>query len=128
MIGDGTRRDFLKTTGFVAGGAALSVPLLQGIAAHADVAPLSPAPWDQVPVILSRIVPPTFPDRTFDIRDYCAVGNNAADCTTAFRQAIAACNAAGGGRVLVTGGQYRTGKIHLLSNVNLHVAAGAVIR
>jgi hypothetical protein len=128
MIGDGTRRDFLKTTGFVAGGAALSGPLLHGVAAHADVTPFSPAPWDQVPVILSRIVPPTFPDRTFDIRDYGAVGNNSTDCTTAFRQAIVACNHAGGGRVLVTGGQYRTGKIHLLSNVNLHVAAGAVIR
>jgi hypothetical protein len=130
MIGDGTRRDFLKTSGVVAGGAALS-GAFAGQQAHAEPttpAPLSPDPWDQVPIILGRIVPPTFPDRTFDIRDYGAVGNNSTDCSAAFRQAIAACNAAGGGRVLVTGGQYRTGKIHLLSNVNLHVAAGAAIR
>ena len=127
MIGDGSRRDFLKATGFIAGGAALA-GALPGALIYPEPAGAAPAPWEQVPIILSRIVPPTFPDRTFDIRDYGAVGNNSTDCSTAFRQAITACNAAGGGRVLVTGGQYRTGKIHLLSNVNLHVAAGAVIR
>ncbi|MFI9556536.1 glycosyl hydrolase family 28 protein [Nonomuraea endophytica] len=79
------------------------------------------SPWDEVPEILARIVPPTFPDRTFPITDYGAVGDNSTDCTAAFRNAIAACNAAGGGRVLVPAGTFRTGKIHLLSNVNLHV-------
>ena len=43
------------------------------------------------------------------------------------RSAIGACNAAGGGRVVVPAGRYLTGAIHLRSNVNLHVRAGATI-
>jgi polygalacturonase len=87
------------------------------------------SPWDQVPAILARIVPPAFPDRTFPIVDYGARPDNSTDCTPAFRAAIAACNAAGGGTVLVPGtGRFRTGKIHLLSNVRLHVEAGGTIR
>ncbi len=96
-------------------------------AAATDVSVVA-SPWDQVPAILARIVAPTFPAQVFDIRDYGAVGNDSTDCTTAFRNAIQACNTAGGGRVLVTNGTYRTGKIHLLSNVELHVASGATIR
>ncbi|MFI7114564.1 glycosyl hydrolase family 28 protein [Nonomuraea sp. NPDC050227] len=87
------------------------------------------SPWDRVPEILARIVPPAFPDRTFSITDHGAVGDNTTDCTSAFRQAIAACNAAGGGTVLVPGtGRFRTGRIHLLSNVRLHVESSATIR
>jgi polygalacturonase len=118
-----SRREFLHRSGALAGGVIVGGTLLGNGAAQA-----APAPWDQVPVILGRINPPTFPDRTFDIRDYGAVGDNTTDCTPAFRNAIAACNAAGGGRVLVPSGRFRTGKIHLLSNVNLHVAAGGTIR
>lgn len=100
-----------------------------GAAVPAAPAAASPAPWDQVTEILARISPPTFPPAVFNIRDYGAVGDNTADCTNAFKNAIAACNAAGGGRVLVpANGIYRTGKIHLLSNVNLHVESGATIR
>ncbi|HLT91801.1 MAG TPA: glycoside hydrolase family 28 protein [Woeseiaceae bacterium] len=77
--------------------------------------------------IRDYVVVPTFPDRTFDIRDYGAAGDGAMDCTDAFRQAVAACAEAGGGRVLVSEGTYRTGPIHLRSNVNLHVAAGATV-
>jgi polygalacturonase len=122
-----SRRDFLRTAG--AAGAAATAGSLGGVLLGGQPAAASPAPWDMVPAILARIVPPTFPDRTFDIRDYGAVGNNTADCTGAFRDAIAACNRAGGGRVLVpASGTYRTGKIHLLSNVDLHVEAGATIR
>ncbi|AQZ63481.1 Polygalacturonase [[Actinomadura] parvosata subsp. kistnae] len=79
------------------------------------------SPWDQVPRILARIVPPAFPDRTFPITAYGAKGDGSTDCTAAFRDAIAACAAAGGGRVVVPSGTFRTGAIHLLSNVNLQV-------
>ncbi|NUT33294.1 MAG: carbohydrate-binding protein [Hamadaea sp.] len=121
-----TRRDILRTTALAAAG---GVVLGSGIPLGADPAAASPAPWDQVPAILARIVPPTFPSATFDIRDHGAVGDNTTDCTPAFRAAIQACSAAGGGRVLVpASGTYRTGKIHLLSNVNLHVESGATIR
>ncbi|MFI6318018.1 glycosyl hydrolase family 28 protein [Nonomuraea sp. NPDC050556] len=93
-------------------------------AALAAVMPMvsfSSSPWDELPAILARIVPPTFPDQAFSITDYGAVGDNSTDCTAAFKNAIAACNAAGGGRVVVPPGTFRTGKIHLLSNVNLQV-------
>ena len=88
----------------------------------------SSAPWDEVPKILSRIKPPTFPDREFDIIDFGADGDNRTDCTEAFRKAIAACHEAGGGRVLVPPGQFLTGAIRLLSNVNLHLQQGSTIR
>ena len=117
------RRDFLRTV--VAGGASLL--LLREFAA----APFCPAfeadPWAQVPQILSRIEPPLFPKRDFALTRFGAVGNGKVDCTDAFRKAIAACNKAGGGRVIVPAGEFRTGAIHLKSNVNLHVTSGATI-
>jgi polygalacturonase len=87
----------------------------------------SPGDWARVPDILARIVPPVFPARDFVITNYGAVGDGATDCTSAFAGAIVACNAAGGGRVVVPGGTFLTGAIHLLSNVNLYVAAGGKI-
>ena len=83
--------------------------------------------WDMVPDILARIKPPSFPDRTFGLQMYGAVGDGRTDNTEAFRKAIAACNAAGGGRVVVPPGRWLTGPIHLLSNVNLHVLRNATV-
>lgn len=81
-----------------------------------------------LPEILARIKPPVFPDRNFEVTHYGASGDGSRDCTQAFRDAIAACSAAGGGRVVVpAGGRFLTGAIHLLSNVNLHVESGATI-
>src|ERR1043165_3352088 len=84
--------------------------------------------WAQVPGILARIVPPTFPTNDFLITDYGAVGDGATDCTAAISNAIGACNTAGGGRVVVLPGSYLTGAIHLLSNVNLFVAKNATLK
>lgn len=83
--------------------------------------------WDNVDAILAEINPPTFPDRDFLVTDYGAIGDGQKDNTEAFRQAIEACNQAGGGRVVVPEGSFFTGPIHLLSNVNLHVVKGATI-
>ena len=83
--------------------------------------------WDRVPGILRRIVPPTFPSRDFNITSYGARGDGTTDCSAAFKSAIGACNAAGGGRVVVPPGRFLTGPIHLRSNVNLHVQDGATI-
>ncbi len=119
-----TRRDVLKAGGMLAGGVLLGNGVLLGSTpAHAEPAD----PWDQVPLILARIRPPTFPDRTFDITDYGAKGDAKTECTEAFRAAILACHKTGGGRVLVPKGRWRTGAIHLLSNVDLHVTGGATI-
>lgn len=50
----------------------------------------------------------------------------ATDCYAAIAAAISACHKAGGGRVLIPAGNwYVRGPIVLLSNVNVHLAAGA---
>jgi polygalacturonase len=84
--------------------------------------------WDALPAILARVKPPRFPARDFKITDYGAVAGGAADSTEAIRKAIEACHAAGGGRVVVPAGVFHTGAIHLLSNVNLHLAEGATLK
>jgi polygalacturonase len=83
--------------------------------------------WDYVPGMLKRIVPPTFPSRDFVVTDFGAAGDGQTDCSKAFYQAVAACNKAGGGRVVVPEGRFLTGPIHLKSNVNLHLRKDATI-
>ncbi|SMD06325.1 glycoside hydrolase family 28 protein [Kibdelosporangium aridum] len=118
MANERSRRAFLKATGLVTAG--LAVP----VTAHAAEA----SPWDQVPLILARIVPPTFPDTTFDVTAYGAKGDGKTKNTEAFRKAIEACSKAGGGRVVVPSGSFLTGAVTLLSNVNLVVSAGATVK
>jgi polygalacturonase len=87
------------------------------------------AGWAALPKLLARIRPPKFPDRDFPIASYGAVGNGQADNRAAFAQAIAACHAAGGGRVVVPPGDYLVnGPIGLRSRVNLHLQKGATVR
>jgi polygalacturonase len=104
-------------------GALAAAPWLGG-----DDAVVPADPWLRLPAILERIRPPTFPARIFPLRDYGGRGDGRTDNTAAFRSAIGACHRAGGGRVLVPPGEYVTGAIHLRSGVDLHVAAGAVVR
>src|SRR5689334_6186272 len=113
------RREFLKSMA-AAGAAVLAVSAVDVFAAAAD-------PWSEVPRILARIKPPTFPKRDFEITKFGARGDSSTDNTEAFAKAIAACNKAGGGRVVVPKGEFLTGAIHLKSNVNLFVGDGATI-
>jgi polygalacturonase len=114
---DLSRRDFIQKASLGCGIVAMTLRVRPSIAA-----------WDAVPEILARIKPPSFPPRDFDVTRYDALGNGAKDCSEAFRQAIDACCKAGGGRVIVPRGEYMTGAIHLRSNVNLHLSAGATLR
>ena len=84
--------------------------------------------WNSVPAILARIKAPEFPARDFPITDFGAKADGATDCTDAIAKAVAACHAAGGGRVVVAGGAFLTGAVRLLSNVDLHIAAGATLQ
>ena len=85
-------------------------------------------PWNTtMEEIRAQIVAPTFPDKDFVITDFGAVNDSTVKSTDAFKKAIAACNEAGGGRVVVPNGTFLTGAIHLKSNVNLHLEDDARI-
>ena len=65
--------------------------------------------------------------RDFNILDYGAAADTARLSTDALQRAIDDCSAAGGGRVVVPTGAYKTGTIVLKSNVNLHLEHGATL-
>lgn len=76
----------------------------------------------QVAAVLARIKAPTFPKKEFRVK----AGD---DFQRNVNQAIEACHKAGGGRVVIPKGEYVcNGPIRMLSNVNLHLSDGAVIR
>ncbi|WP_426051850.1 glycoside hydrolase family 28 protein [Brevundimonas sp. SL161] len=87
-------------------------------------------PWDMVRAIRARIRPPVFPrENRFTPDQFGGRPDYGTDATDAFRRAIAAASRApGGGRVVVEGGVWLTGPIHLLSNVELHVSRESTIR
>ncbi len=67
-----------------------------------------------------------FANRDFPITDFGATADGA-KCTDAFARAMAACEAAGGGRVVVPKGQWHSGPIHFRSNCELHLAEGSEV-
>lgn len=79
----------------------------------------------EAPFTTGDIIAPSFPDRTDGISrtDISSRGL----ITPAINDKIAALSAAGGGTLVVPAGQWRSGRIILKSNVNLHLAHGAVI-
>ncbi len=66
--------------------------------------------------------------RTFHITEFGAIGDGKTVNTKAINDAVTACNAAGGGTVIVPAGVFVSGGIRLLSNVELHLAHGSVLR
>ncbi len=114
----------------LAGIALAAASLAAAPAAPADLSPAEVAKlgWDALPQILARIKAPVFPSKNFPITEYGAKADGTTDCTDAIAQAIAACNQAGGGHVLVPDGVWRTGGIRLLSNVDLHLADQATLQ
>lgn len=115
------RRTFILNTAGMS-----AVALFPGLAFGAD-ATATGNDWVEAARICDSIALPDIPPRNFDIRDFGAVGDARTDCSSAFAQAIAACTKAGGGRVVVSGGTYRCGPIHLGSNMALHVEDGATV-
>lgn len=115
--------------------ALLMAPALAG---HAQPQPLLTLAQDpphdlswyvqHAPFAMPAVASPSIPHRDFLLTDYGANGNGQVINTTSFQQAIAACSAAGGGRVIVPAGQWLTGPIQLLSHVDLHLEKGALIQ
>lgn len=71
---------------------------------------------------------PSIPDRTFTLTDFGGVGDGRTLNTTAFEKAIASVHRSGGGHLIVPKGVFRTLPFVLCSNLDLHLAAGAVIQ
>lgn len=84
----------------------------------------SRAAWQYAEKILRTTPVPQFPKRDFFITDFGAPIDGKTDSSQAIAAAISACHKAGGGRVVIPHGLFLTGKIHLLSNVNLHLEEG----
>lgn len=69
---------------------------------------------------------PAAQSHVFNIKDFGAVGDGKTDDAHAIQQALDACTAAGGGRVLVPAGStFLTGPFDLKSHVEFYVEAGA---
>lgn len=78
--------------------------------------------------IESRIVAPTFKDKTYNVKKYGASPKaDAAKNQKAINKAIEKCSKAGGGKVVIPAGTYQTGAIRLLSGVNLEIQKDARI-
>src|SRR5438046_10734242 len=76
---------------------------------------------------LPDIPEPQIPKHAFNITEFGAVGDGKTANTKAFASAIDACAKAGGGKVVVPEGTFFTGPIDLVSNMELHLDAGATI-
>lgn len=85
------------------------------------------AEWQQADDIIAAINTTVFPANDFVISAFGAKALAGVDNTQAIKAAIAACHAAGGGRVVVPAGRFETGAIHLRSNVNLYLHDDAVL-
>ena len=125
MSGQFSRRDVFRLTAAAAGAVAVSSFAGQANASTAQRSGQAAALADRIRGAVRR---PVFAPRTFPITNYGAAGDGRTDCTAAFAKAIAACTAAGGGRVVVPGGTFLTGAIRLRSNVDLHLTDGATVK
>lgn len=87
--------------------------------------PSEPIQPIQAPFPMPVLERPKFPKGVYDVREFGALPDGATKNTDAFRRAIAAAVAKGGGTVLVPAGRWVTGPVHLASNIHLHLAEGA---
>jgi polygalacturonase len=97
------------------------------VAEYDSLTVAAPFPMPAIPIY-------NFPHQDFDIRDFGAKRQDEAsdeECvaanTAAFRAAMEACNAAGGGRVVVPEGSWSSGPIHFCSRCNLYLSEGAKV-
>ncbi len=85
-------------------------------------------PWQAAKDIVAATALPQIPNATFDATAYGVKGDGTTDNTAAFKAAVNAVNAAGGGHLVVPAGTYVTGAIYLKSFVDLHLNSGATLK
>ena len=65
--------------------------------------------------------------QNYNVLEYGAVNDTSKLSTSAFNKAIEACSLAGGGKVFIPAGRYKTGTIILQDNVELYLERGAIL-
>ena len=100
--------------------AAIVIVACMTLSLFGEVVHVEGAPFD-----MPDIVVPEFSDRDFVLTDYGAA--KGVKSTAAFAAAIAACERAGGGRIVVPAGTWLTGAIRLGSNCCLHLEQGSTL-
>jgi polygalacturonase len=75
-----------------------------------------------------HVAPPVIPDKQFNIVDFGGVGDGVTLNTDAFKKAVAAIAAAGGGHLEIPPGVFMTLSFGLTSHMDLHLDAGARIK
>ena len=70
---------------------------------------------------------PQIPDRSVSLADFGGVGDGVTLNTEAFRKAVEALEAKGGGHLDVPAGIWLTGPIELKDHIDLHLDANAII-
>lgn len=82
----------------------------------------------EAPFDMPNIKIPDFTGRPkFSITEFGAVPGDKKKISLAIKKAIDKANKVGGAIVVIPPGEWITGKVHLKSNVNLHLAKGAVL-
>ena len=122
------RRLFLAGLGGVMGGCAMPKTVGISNASGSSQTGACEDPWAMAAQIRAQTIIPEFASKDFVITAFGGKGDGATDNTEALAKAVQACHDQGGGRVVVPAGEYLTGPVHLLSNVNLHVAKGATLK
>ncbi|MBD2703721.1 glycoside hydrolase family 28 protein [Spirosoma sp. BT702] len=105
--------------------------LIAGSALFLILTAFYPAPTDKSAgngVDLPQVQTPTFKKDTVSISKFGAVADGLTLNTSAINKAIEQCNRIGGGVVLIPRGLWLTGPVTLKSNVNLHLAEGALLQ
>lgn len=114
--------------------AACSAPPTRTYSIASAPEPAAPGPAEPaLPVDVSAVeqvrpTRPLIPERTFLLTDFGGTGDGVTMNTAIFEHVIAAITEAGGGRLVVPKGVYRTAPFTLCSNLELHLEEGAVIQ
>ena len=82
----------------------------------------------QIGILVYLLLALCFPvnGKTYNVKDFGAIGNGIADDAVAIQKAIDACSEAGGGQVLFPAGHvFMSGPVALRSNIDIHLEANA---
>ena len=84
--------------------------------------------WEEIYTLVGQMQDPSFPSKEYKITDFGAIPDGKTMNTVAINTAINTCSREGGGKVIVSGGEFLTGAIHLMSNVNLVVEVETILK